>query len=224
MARYKSPIALEKAMAQDVYHYSYSRKQLTDIRYTLAHAFNSRMDNLETSRSHITGETYAKAEGGAYAEAQIILKNQNRKRFSEGAVMKDYSLWDLRREITQLQGLLGMKSSTVKGFRDIENTRVQSFINKGIPEHIARNPRFYQMLKSKNFKRVSKALDSDQVIELLARDNAEVDNIDKLLEAFDEFLESNEGKEKTYKELKEIYNAKTVTPKKRNLKIKRKRG
>ena len=72
--------------------------------------------------------------------------------------------------------------------------------------------------KSKNFKQISKALDANQVIELLSRDNAEVDDIDKLLEAFDEFLQSNESKEKSYKELKKIYNAKTVTPKKRKLK------
>lgn len=198
-------VKLKQAMTEDVYHKSYTRGELQEIRRTLAKATNQRAVRLERATSIVTGKKLSDYSVGAYVEYQALLKD-GKQRISESLNI-DLSNSELRREITQLQGILGMQSSSVGEFHKIERARQQSLMDKGLSKEIASNPKFYEFLNDKRFKEVSKHLDSDQIIEMIRREGVSSNDLDLLLDSFDEYLD---GDDHSYKELINIYNAKQL--------------
>ena len=170
----------------DVYAGGHTVEELQEIRRVLAKQANQRIVRLERETSNITGEGFSTF--GAVTDVYDYLGNKGRRRFSEsktGVKRSD----ELRREITVLQGFLGRKSSTVKGMREIEKKRLQTFKNKGI--QFASTKEFYEFLNSQTFKNlVSSGFTSEQIVEAYdsAREKSpDSEVVEKMSKALDEF-------------------------------------
>lgn len=169
----------------NVWTKSYSRRELESRRRQLAKVANSRILSLERGTSKISGESLFSA--GWYDIYTEYLESQGRRRFSEGAGYEGTD-YNLRREISILEDFLAMRSSTVSGARAIENQRVQTFIDKGVPEEIATDARFYDFLHSETFAQLNfSALDSENIIDLIGEYSA-TKSLDDILSAFEAHL------------------------------------
>lgn len=137
-------------------HRVWDLDELRTLRRQLAKAANQRLVRLENTKSDISGEEFT---FGAYDIAMQYIEDSGRKRFSESLGYTpigrdtDTEAERLQGEIDVLQGFLGMKSSRVKGMRDIEKARVQTFEDKGIT--FASNKEFYDFLNSETFKNLT---------------------------------------------------------------------
>ena len=170
----------------DVYVGSYTVEELQEIRRALAKQANQRILRLERAKSKITGEEFNTF--GAVTDVYDYLINKGRRRFSEskrGVKHRD----ELRREITILQSFISRKSSTVKGMRDIENKRIQTFKNKGIK--FSSTKEFYDFLNSQTFMNlVSSGFTSEQIVEAydIAREKqSDTWAVEKMTQALDDF-------------------------------------
>lgn len=170
----------------DVYAGGHSVEELQEIRRVLSKQANQRIVRLERASSRITGERFNTF--GAVTDVYDYLGHKGRRRFSEqktGVTRID----ELRREITVLQGFLGRKSSTVKGMREIENKRIQTFKNKGIKFSSIKE--FYEFLNSQTFKNlVSSGFTSEQIVEAYdsAREKeSDSEVVEKMSKALEEF-------------------------------------
>lgn len=170
----------------DVWRNSYTINELLNRRQQLARVANSRIRRLESKKSFVSGEILFKQSH--YDTIKFVMGNN--KRFSESKNYKG-GLIKLKNEITALETWLGTKSSTVGGMRAIEEQRIQKFIEKGVPEDIARDSRFFEFLSSDTFNALDLYVDSEDIIEYFA----EIDNdnltLDNLLKLFDEYLASH---------------------------------
>lgn len=130
--------------------------ELRALRRQLAKAANQRLVRLENTKSEISGESYT---FGAYDIAMQYIEDSGLKRFSENINYRpigkdtDTEAERLQGEIDVLQGFLSMKSSRIKGMRDIEAARVETFEGKGIT--FASNKEFYDFLNSETFKHLT---------------------------------------------------------------------
>lgn len=168
----------------DVYKKSYSRRELLTRRRQLAKVANSRILGLERARSEITGERYI--DMPQFDVVTQYLENQGKKRFSEAmSGGRKMSEIQLKNEIVMLEGFLSSKVSTVGAYRRFENKRVNSFIDKGIPEDIAMNPEFYRFLSGESFQYlVNNALSSEDIIDLLETAADGGLSLDEIIRAF----------------------------------------
>lgn len=92
-----------------------------------------------------------------------------------------------------LEKFLSMQSSTVSGFREVENKRVQSFIDKGVPEDIAMSKDFYDFLNSPDFQQLTQeTLDSEDIIDIIERSSDSM-SLTKILETFQQHAQSRES-------------------------------
>lgn len=151
----------DQALTADVYGNQYSTAQLQEIRRTLAKRANNSLRDLARNSSPITGEAYNSY--GAAVDALDYLKARNRRYFSESLTLTE-NRTVLKAEIQRLQYFLTRPSHTVKGQREIEQKRIESFEKKGI--HFASSKEFYQFLNSGTFQSLRKLqYSSEQLIE-----------------------------------------------------------
>ncbi len=159
------------------------------LRRQLAKVANERMRQLEKTSSKITGEKFT---FGAYERTNVWLKEHGRNRFSEtlGDKGKEpLTLNKARQEITVLQKFLGSKTSTIRGFKSIEQKRIQTFELKGV--HSASTKEFYDFLNSESFKYLSKnAFDSEKVLEEYEKAKERGASSADIQKAFDDFRSS----------------------------------
>jgi len=177
----------------DVFHRSYTQAELLDYRRKLAKVANQRMVRLERGESLMTGKnlTY-----GAYDVAKDYLKSAGRNRFSE---VRKYggNTNDLRMEIVALESFLNAKSSTVKGFHDVEIKRIQwaagelCLKNKNwrrmSVEEQQRVKDFYDLMQSETYKKLAGTFSSESINESytqVAKSGASHDDIMEALEQF----------------------------------------
>lgn len=150
----------------DVWHKSYSLNELRRRRAQLAKVANSRLRALRRSKSYISGRPLIEQNQFDYIEFQ--LEEQGRKGFSETLKAGGMSELKIKTEIGQLEEFLAMQSSTVGGSRKIENKRVQTFIDKGIPEELAKSMEFYNFLRSETYHTLEEQYaPSKKIIELI---------------------------------------------------------
>lgn len=188
----------DQALTADVYGNQYSTAQLQEIRRKLAKRANNSLRDLARNSSPITGEVYNSY--GAAVDALDYLKARNRRYFSESLTLTE-NRTVLKAEIQRLQYFLTRPSHTVKGQREIEQKRIETFEKKGI--HFASTKEFYQFLSSSTFQSLRKLqYSSEQLIEDYerAREQGMTNDqvMDKLNNALDAF---RKGEKVTQKNL-----------------------
>lgn len=171
----------------DVYKNSYHISELQERRRKLAKAANARLLRLERAKSDITEEHMIDSP---YFDTVLgYLEMRGKRRFSESKNVKGYNTYQLKNEIVMLEGFLQAKSSTVTGYREIEEQRVQSMIKNKIPESVARDKEFYRFLVSETYEKINNlSLTSEKIQEAFStalEDNP--DSIEEILEAFEDY-------------------------------------
>lgn len=144
-----------------------STSELLKVHKQLAKRTNQRLLRLERSASSVTGESFASY--GAADKAKEYLTNQGRNRFRENisSTLKNIDeaqqRYEALKDIKAMQDFLTSKSSTVKGQKEIEQKRIETFEEQGIES--ASNKEFYDFLNSETFKELTKSFDSNTIVE-----------------------------------------------------------
>ena len=188
----------DQALTADVYGNQYSTAQLQEIRRKLAKRANNSLRELSRNSSPITGEVYNSY--GAAVDALEYLKARNRRYFSESLTLtKNRTV--LKAEIQRLQYFLTRPSHTVKGQREIEQKRIETFEKRGI--HFASSKEFYQFLNSGTFQSLRKLqYSSEQLIEDYERAREQGTTNDQVMEELSNALDAfRKGEKVTQKNL-----------------------
>lgn len=206
---------LQQARDFNPYAKDVSIEDLQRIRRQLAKVMNQRMVRLEQAKSPVSGEPYT---FGAYEKMQDYLAAQGRTgkiRFSE---LKDphMSAAQLKKEIRILQGFEEAPSSRVAGMKQIEKKRKETFEAKGLDPKTVSNKDFYDFLNGQTFERLSRIIDSDTIIEEYNRVAKEGVQVDKIVDALDEYL--SKAKRVSVKGIRRKLGMTTVKTKKRRRK------
>lgn len=188
----------DQALTADVYGNQYSTAQLQEIRRKLAKRANNSLRDLAKNSSPITGEVYNSY--GAAVDALDYLKARNRRYFSESLTLTE-NRTVLKAEIQRLQYFLTRPSHTVKGQREIEQKRIETFEKKGI--HFASSKEFYQFLNSGAFQSLRKLqYSSEQLIEDYERAREQSMTNDQVMEKLSNALDAfRKGEKVTQKNL-----------------------
>lgn len=188
----------DQALTADVYGNQYSTAQLQEIRIKLAKRANNSLRELSRNSSPITGEVYNSY--GAAVDALDYLKARNRRYFSESLTLTE-NRTVLKAEIQRLQYFLTRPSHTVKGQREIEQKRIETFEKKGI--HFASSKEFYQFLNSGTFQSLRKLqYSSEQLIEDYERAREQGMTNDQVMEKLSNALDAfRKGEKVTQKNL-----------------------
>lgn len=188
----------DQALTADVYGNKYSTAQLQEIRRKLAKRANNSLRDLARNSSPITGEVYNSY--GAAVDALDYLKARNRRYFSESLTLTE-NRTVLKAEIQRLQYFLTRPSHTVKGQREIEQKRIETFEKKGI--HFASSKEFYQFLNSGTFQSLRKLqYSSEQLIEDYERAREQGMTNDQVMEKLSKALDAfRKGEKVTQKNL-----------------------
>lgn len=188
----------DQALTADVYGNQYSTAQLQEIRRKLAKRANNSLRELSRNSSPITGEVYNSY--GAAVDALEYLKARNRRYFSESLTLTE-NRTVLKAEIQRLQYFLTRPSHTVRGQREIEQKRIETFEKKGI--HFASGKEFYQFLNSGTFQSLRKLqYSSEQLIEDYERVREQGMTNDQVMEKLSNALDSfRKGEKVTQKNL-----------------------
>lgn len=188
----------DQALTADVYGNQYSTAQLQEIRRKLAKRANNSLRDLSRNSSPITGEVYNSY--GAAVDALDYLKARNRRYFSESLTLTE-NRTVLKAEIQRLQYFLTRPSHTVKGQREIEQKRIETFEKKGI--HFASGKEFYQFLNSGTFQSLRKSqYSSEQLIEDYERAREQGMTNDQVMEKLSNALDAfRKGEKVTQKNL-----------------------
>lgn len=188
----------DQALTADVYGNNYSTAQLQEIRRKLAKRANNSLRDLARNSSPITGEVYNSY--GAAVDALDYLKARNRRYFSESLTLTE-NRTVLKAEIQRLQYFLTRPSHTVKGQREIEQKRIETFEKKGI--HFASSKEFYQFLNSGTFQSLRKLqYSSEQLIEDYERAREQGMTNDQVMEKLSKALDAfRKGEKVTQKNL-----------------------
>lgn len=188
----------DQALTADVYGNQYSTAQLQEIRHKLAKRANNSLRDLSRNSSPITGEVYNSY--GAAVDALDYLKARNRRYFSESLTLTE-NRTVLKAEIQRLQYFLTRPSHTVRGQREIEQKRIETFEKKGI--HFASSKEFYQFLNSGTFQSLRKLqYSSEQLIEDYERAREQGMTNDQVMEKLSNALDAfRKGEKVTQKNL-----------------------
>lgn len=188
----------DQELTADVYGNQYSTAQLQEIRRKLAKRANNSLRDLARNSSPITGEVYNSY--GAAVDALDYLKARNRRYFSESLTLTE-NRTVLKAEIQRLQYFLTRPSHTVKGQREIEQKRIETFEKKGI--HFASSKEFYQFLNSGTFQSLRKLqYSSEQLLEDYERAREQGMTNDQVMEKLSNALDAfRKGEKVTQKNL-----------------------
>lgn len=190
----------------DVYRKSYAQSELLARRAQLAKVANSRIRALERAKSYITGKRLI--DSPWYDVTLDYLEGQNKKRFSESPNFKGRD-YQLKREITVLEEFLAMRSSTVGGYRQVEDKRIQSFVAKGIPAEIASSTQWFDFLNSETFSLLEESIaTSEDIIDAVERFSDRGLSLEEMIE---EFNRVNSTPRSTYEDLVDNLNARVLT-------------
>lgn len=170
MNRAKIPLATS---CQNVNVKSLTTSELLQLRRKLAKRINQRMIRLE--RKGLT-------QGGAYADYQDILN-----RFFGGAkrIPENLNIYKHlpKSEVSAMQKLLKEKTSTVQGWNEVMNARVQTMYKKyGV--QFKNNQELYDFINSLEFEALSKLYSSKQAFRLIEHSKMTLDEVRYLLNRF----------------------------------------
>lgn len=166
----KIPLATS---GQNVNVKTLTTSELLQLRRKLAKRINQRMVRLEAK-----GLT----KGGAYADYQNILN-----KFFGGAkrIPENLNIYKSlpRTEVTAMQRLLKEKTSTVQGWNEVMEARVQSIYKKyGV--QFKNNQELYDFINSLEFEALSRLYSSKQALRLIEHSKMTIDEVSYLLNRF----------------------------------------
>lgn len=168
----------------DVFHTSHTRTELEARRAQLAKVANSRILSLERAKSAMTSESFYKSTQFDTVKEYIANQTGGKRRFSES---KNYKKTDfqLKQEITVLEGFLNMQTSTVGGSRRRESKIQESFREKGLSDDVTSSSEFWRFLNSETFSNlVSETLDSEDIIDIIDRASDDGASIEDITQTF----------------------------------------
>lgn len=147
--------------------------ELLQLRRKLAKRINQRMRRLESK-----GLT----QGGAYADYQDILN-----RFFGGAkrIPENLNIYKHlpKSEVSAMQKLLKEKTSTVQGWNEVMEARVQTMYKKyGV--QFKNNQELYDFINSLEFEALSRLYSSKQALRLIEHSKMTLDEVRYLLNRF----------------------------------------
>lgn len=166
----KIPLATS---GQNVNVKTLTTSELLQLRRKLAKRINQRMVRIEAK-----GLT----QGGAYADYQNILN-----RFFGGAkrIPENLNIYKHlpRTEVSAMQKLLKEKTSTVQGWNEVMDARVQTMYKKyGV--QFKNNQELYDFINSLEFKALSRLYSSKQALRLIEHSKMTLDEVRYLLNRF----------------------------------------
>lgn len=168
----------------DVFHTSHTRTELEARRTQLAKVANSRILGLERAKSAMTSESFYNSVQFDTVKEYISNQTGGRRRFSESRNYKK-SDFQLKQEITVLEGFLNMQTSTVGGARRREYKIQESFREKGLSDDVTSSQEFWRFLNSETFTNlVSETLDSEDIIDIIERASDDGASIDDIVQTF----------------------------------------
>lgn len=153
--------------------------ELLKLRRKLAKRLNQRMKRLED-------KGFTTERGGAYADYQDILN-----RFFGGAkrVPENLTTWGkgtFKSQVKALQKILKEKTSTVQGWREITDRRLETFkIKYGID--FKSDKEMFDFIRSEEFKKVASLYDSKQALRIIGKKQRDGTDIDKIQDSLAEF-------------------------------------
>lgn len=166
----KIPLATS---GQNVNVKTLTTSELLQLRRKLAKRINQRMVRIEAK-----GLT----QGGAYADYQNILN-----RFFGGAkrIPENLNIYKHlpRTEVSAMQKLLKEKTSTVQGWNEVMEARVQTMYKKyGV--QFKNNQELYDFINSLEFEALSRLYSSKQALRLIEHSKMTLDEVRYLLNRF----------------------------------------
>lgn len=154
-------------------------KELLNLRRKLAKRLNQRMKRLED-------KGFTAERGGAYADYQDLLN-----RFFGGAkrVPENLTTWGkgtFKSQVKALQKILKEKTSTVQGWREVIDKRLETFkVKYGID--FKSNNEMFDFIHSEEFKKVASLYDSKQALRIIGKKQSDGADIDEIQESLKEF-------------------------------------
>lgn len=154
-------------------------KDLLNLRRKLAKRLNQRMKRLED-------KGFTAERGGAYADYQDLLN-----RFFGGAkrVPENLTTWGkgtFKSQVKALQKILKEKTSTVQGWREVIDRRLETFkIKYGI--NFESDKEMFDFIHSEEFKKVATLYDSKQALRIIGKKQRNGTDIDEIRESLAEF-------------------------------------
>lgn len=154
-------------------------KDLLNLRRKLAKRLNQRMKRLED-------KGFTAERGGAYADYQDLLN-----RFFGGAkrVPENLTTWGkgtFKSQVKALQKILKEKTSTVQGWREVIDRRLETFkIKYGI--NFESDKEMFDFIHSEELKKVATLYDSKQALRIIGKKQRDGTDIDEIRESLAEF-------------------------------------
>lgn len=168
----------------DVFRTSHTRTELEARRAQLAKVANSRILSLERAKSNMTSESFYNSTQFDTVKEYISKQTGGKRRFSESKNYKK-SDFQLKQEITVLEGFLNMQTSTVGGSRRRESKIQESFRKKGLSDDVTSSSEFWRFLNSETFSNlVSETLDSEDIIDIIDRASDDGASIEDITQTF----------------------------------------
>lgn len=177
--------------SMDLWGESHTRDELLKYRQKLAKEANEAIRGLRSHRSQITGRYLSNEKTGAYSQiAKPYLKSRKKSYFNKG-LEQTMNLNELKHEIDVLQGFLNSKTYNVEGWENVISSRVEKFVEKGIPRNIAEDRRFYDFLNSTAWDEAVKHFpQSKDVIDSIVNNMSDKMSARDIVKVFDKWLNS----------------------------------
>lgn len=154
-------------------------KELLNLRRKLAKRLNQRMKRLED-------KGFTAERGGAYADYQDLLNRffGGAKRVPEN--LTTFGKGTFKSQVKALQKILKEKTSTVQGWREVIDKRLETFkVKYGID--FKSNNEMFDFIRSEEFIKVASLYDSKQALRIIGKKQSDGADIDEIQESLKEF-------------------------------------
>lgn len=144
---------------------------------------NKRLKELE--KNGLNGQAYG------YAEYYNSAMKRKKNRFYTGEKLYK-SKADVINHIEELQHFLGAKTSTVEGYRNTQEKRINKFREHGVNIPKGAEDEFNQFLETSQFNALKSRLDSNQIIDIYVTAKSKNKTLKQINKEFKKFLEDTE--------------------------------
>lgn len=144
---------------------------------------NKRLKELE--ENGFNGQAYG------YAEYYNSAMKRKKNRFYTGEKLYK-SKADVINHIEELQHFLGAKTSTVEGYRNTQEKRINKFREHGVDIPKGAEDEFNQFLETSQFNALKSQLDSNQIIDIYVTAKNKNKTLTQINNEFKKFLEDTE--------------------------------
>ena len=139
----------------------------------------------ELEKNGLNGQAYG------YAEYYNSAMKRKKNRFYTGEKLYK-SKADVINHIEELQHFLGAKTSTVEGYRNTQEKRINKFREHGVDIPKGSEDEFNQFLETSQFNALKSQLDSNQIIDIYVSAKKKNKTVEEINKEFKKFLEDTE--------------------------------